>query len=182
MSQSWGEVQERLVEGDSLAFLELGRLITSILRQLRAYDFEDEWDDLRQEVTWAVIENARRGRLRDPQAFVGYVRVITRNKFMDRLKRRIKLREHEVLAWEAECQDLGASESLDPSHSPWPEVEQLPPDERELVLGIYREGFTYGEMAERTGVPLGTLKHRLRRALGRLRISILGVPEKAEGQ
>ena len=30
--------------------------------------------------------NARAGRLRDPKAFVGYVRIITRNKIIDRLK------------------------------------------------------------------------------------------------
>ena len=181
MSESWKEIQERLVEGDALAFLEVGRLITSVLRQLRAYDFEHEWDDLRQEVTWAVIENARRGRLRDPRAFVGYVRVITRNKFMDRLKRRMKLREHEQLAWEREWQEeIAGGIVADPLQSPWQEVDRLPDEERELVIGIYREGYTYEEMSRRSGVALGTLKHRLRRALGKLRTSLLGKAENPD--
>lgn len=184
MSEEWNEIQDRLVKGDPLAFAELGRLITSVLRQLRAYDFEDEWDDLRQDVSWAVIENAKRGRLRDTKAFVGYVRAITRNKFMDRLKRRLKVRENEELAWEAESADLPtASTSTGVGHdaeSPWSEVAQLPTQERELVLGIYREGYTYEEMSSRSGVPLGTLKHRLRRALEKLRTSLVGESEILE--
>jgi RNA polymerase sigma-70 factor (ECF subfamily) len=48
-------------------------------------------------------------------------------------------------------------------------VARLPEEERGLVLGVYREGRTYEEMAERSGVPLGTLKRRLRTALASLR-------------
>jgi hypothetical protein len=40
--RDWMGVQTRLVAGDRLAFLELNRLVTGVLRQLRAYDFQDE--------------------------------------------------------------------------------------------------------------------------------------------
>ena len=40
---------------------------------------------------------------------------------------------------------------------------------RGLVEGVYRQGKTYEEMAEESGIPLGTLKRRLRQALGALR-------------
>jgi RNA polymerase sigma-70 factor (ECF subfamily) len=169
----WGMVQEKLVKGDRLAFLQLGRLITGCLTQLRAYDFQEEWEDLRQEVAWAVIANVRDGRLRDSSAFVGYVRVITRNKFMDRLKKRIRVREHEVLAWDDETARNYAEQSPAPqedeSQELWEEVERLPSEERMLVAGIYGEGKTYQEMSETSGIPLGTLKRRLRSALGVLR-------------
>ena len=89
----WMAVVDRLLAGDRRAFLELNRLVTGFLVQLRAYDFRDEWDDLRQEVIIGVVANARAGRLRDPCAFLGYVRILTRNKFVDRLKTR--LRRHE---------------------------------------------------------------------------------------
>ena len=64
--EDWIEIVGRLVEGDRLAFLQVNRLITGLLAQLRAYDFQEEWEDLRQEVVLAVIANARAGRLRDP--------------------------------------------------------------------------------------------------------------------
>lgn len=171
--KEWADLQERLLAGERLACLELNRLITGVLVQLRAYDFREEWDDLRQEVALAVVENARRDRLRDPRAFVGYVRIITRNKLMDRLKRRLRLREREVLVWDEESARLwaegGPGSHSDLADDPWIEVARLPEPERSLVLGIYREGCTYEEMAERSGLPLGTLKRRLRAALERLR-------------
>ncbi len=172
--RDWLEVQDRLLAGDPLAFLELTRLVTGVLAQLRAYDFQQEWDDLRQEVAMAVIANARKGRLRDPQAFVGYVRIITRNKFIDRLKSRLRRREGEALPWDEEtaratAERPGPAEPLDPADDVWTEVERLPEQERTLVFGVYREGKTYQEMSNESGIPLGTLKRRLRQALDVLR-------------
>src|SRR5262245_52360713 len=108
--EDWSAVLRRLEAGDQAAFLRFQRLITGCLLELRAFDFEDEWDDLRQEVLAAVVANARAGRLRDPQAFAGYVRIITRNKFFDRLKRRLRA-EGEALAWEEETARAAATPS-----------------------------------------------------------------------
>jgi len=171
--QDWLGVQERLLRGDRRAFLELSRLITGVLTQLRAYDFQEEWDDLRQEVAMAVIANARKDRLRDPQAFVGYVRIITRNKFVDRLKRRMRVREHEVLPWDEETAralvEGGSTAPDEEAGELWSAVGDLPEPDRTLVQGVYRDGKTYQEMADESGIPLGTLKRRLRQALGVLR-------------
>jgi DNA-directed RNA polymerase specialized sigma24 family protein len=86
----WMHVVERLAEGDRRAYAQLGRFVTSYLAKLRAYDFRDEWDDLRQEVVVAIVANVRAGRLRDSKALAAYVRVITRNKFIDRLKQHLR--------------------------------------------------------------------------------------------
>lgn len=169
----WSAVVERLQEGDRLAFLELNRLVTGFLTQLRAYDFRDEWDDLRQEVVAAVVENARGGRLRDPKAFVGYVKVITRNKFIDRLKRQMRVREKETLPWDEETARAvaGGEQEVDPEdrRALWAAVEALPDESRRIVQGVYGEGRTYEEMSSVTGVPLGTLKRRLRESVALLR-------------
>jgi RNA polymerase sigma-70 factor (ECF subfamily) len=166
----WPAVLDRLLAGDRLAFLEFNRLVTGFLAQLRAYDFRDEWEDLRQEVLASVVQNARAGRLRDPKAFVGYVKIITRNKFVDRLKRQLRHHEKEALPWDEET---ARAVSIDPADEEtralWTAVEQLPEEQRTLVLGIYREGKTYQEVSETTGVPLGTLKRRLRQSLASLR-------------
>jgi DNA-directed RNA polymerase specialized sigma24 family protein len=98
----WVAVLDRLLAGDQLACLEVSRLVTGVLQRLRAWDFRDEWDDLRQEVLLSIIDNARAGRLRDPQAFLAYTRTITRNKFIDRVKRRLRHKERDTLPWDDE--------------------------------------------------------------------------------
>ncbi|MEW6270195.1 MAG: RNA polymerase sigma factor [Thermodesulfobacteriota bacterium] len=171
-AEDWTEVVERLVAGDELAFLKLARLVTGCLTQLRAYDFQEEWDDLRQEVLLAVLANARAGRLRDPQAFVGYVRIITRNKVMDRLKERLRHHEKERLPW-----DDATAYATAPATGAEPieraalraALAELPGEERRVLDGVYGEGKTYEEVSAETGIPLGTMKRRLRDALATLR-------------
>jgi RNA polymerase sigma-70 factor (ECF subfamily) len=168
----WSEIQRRLLGGDRLAFLRVNRLITGCLGQLRAYDFRDEWDDLRQEVLAAVIANARADRLRDPRAFVGYVRIITRNKFIDRLKRQLRHREKQMLPWDEETARAAAVGPLgrDPRAAEvWGLVATLPDEQRLVIEQVYRAGKTYEEVCASTGLPLGTMKRRLREALRALR-------------
>lgn len=48
-------------------------------------------------------------------------------------------------------------------------VASLPADTRELFHLFFENGFTHPEIAEKTGLPLGTVKTRLRRGLITLR-------------
>ena len=114
--EDWRALQEKLCKGDREALLRLNRLVSGFLARLRAYDFRDEWDDLRQDVALSVVQNARAGRLRDPNAFVGYVRIITRNKFFDHLKRHSRRLEAGALPWD----DATAWSAADPGsrHGP----------------------------------------------------------------
>lgn len=176
----WAALQQRLLAGDRVAFAKFNRLVSGFLRQLRAYDFEDEWDDLRQEVLLAAVANARAGRLRDPKAFVGYVKIITRNKFVDRLERSARAGEKGRLPWDDEA--ARAAVVPEPAEAgfgdAWGAVRELPSEQQRLLEGIYLEGHTYQEMSDRTGVPLGTLKRRLREcfALLRARLAEPGEP------
>ena len=45
----------------------------------------------------------------------------------------------------------------------------LPVIQRELIEAAFFEGFTHGELATRFGVPLGTVKARIRTGLAALR-------------
>ena len=50
-----------------------------------------------------------------------------------------------------------------------PCLEQLEPVRRNCILHAYVEGLTHGEIAERVGAPLGTVKAWIRRSLTALR-------------
>ena len=166
----WVAVLDRLLAGDQLACLEVSRLVTGILRQLRAYDFRDEWDDLRQEVLLSIVDNARAGRLRDPQAFLAYVRTITRNKFIDRVKRRLRHKERDSLPWDDETARGLATPPPDAEAAAlWTAVRELPNEQQRVVEGVFVQGRTYQEVSDDTGIPLGTMKRRLRDAVQALR-------------
>ncbi|MDG2304933.1 MAG: RNA polymerase sigma factor [Candidatus Binatia bacterium] len=177
--QDWTEIQERLLAGDRAAVLQVNRLVSRVLGQLRAWDFAGEWDDLRQEVLLALVSNAQQDRLRDPRAFEGYVRIITRNKFFDRLSLSKRHHERDTQAWEDENQNrvpprgsLEAGWEDDPEANAAglrSEVEHMGEPDRSLLLGTYWAGHTVQEMADTLGLPLGTAKRYQRRALDHLR-------------
>jgi len=48
-------------------------------------------------------------------------------------------------------------------------LQQLPPEQRELLELAFFGGYSHSELAERLGQPLGTVKSRIRVALSRLR-------------
>ena len=171
-AEDWIALLDGIVAGDRLAFAKINRLISGFLVQLRAYDFRDEWDDLRQEVVMSLIANARAGRLRDPQAFLGYVRIITRNKLVDRLKGARRRHERTSVSWDDDAARLIATVA-DPSMAAarelWAAVGDLPDEQQQVLDGIYRQGKTYQMVSDETGIPLGTMKRRLRDALMALR-------------
>ena len=52
----------------------------------------------------------------------------------------------------------------------------LPPEQRQVVVLAYYSGLTHTEIAQRIGIPLGTVKGRMRLALDKLR-DLLTRPE-----
>jgi RNA polymerase sigma-70 factor (ECF subfamily) len=172
--EEWIAILQRFLAGDRVAFLKMNRLITGFLVQLRAYDFRDEWEDLRQEVLMSVVANGRAGRLREPQKFLGYVRIITRNKFIDRLKNQLRHHEKEAFPWDEETARLATAlgavrEETERAADVWSAVRALPANHQRLLEGVYLSGKTYQEVADETGIPLGTVKRWLRDALVTLR-------------
>jgi RNA polymerase sigma factor (sigma-70 family) len=171
-TDDWVGVVDRLLAGDRLALLEIDRLITGVLVQVRGYDVHDEWDDLRGEVLRALVERARAGRLRDGRAVTGYVRILTRHKVVERLK--ASLRQRAAAA--AAVAPSASEPDVDPTAggAMWTAVADLPPDQRLLVDGVYRQGRTYQAVGEAAGVPPGAVKRRLREAFAALRRRLTG--------
>lgn len=48
-------------------------------------------------------------------------------------------------------------------------LDTLPPEQGDLVRQAFYDGLSHREIAERTGIPLGTVKSRIRLAFGKLR-------------
>jgi RNA polymerase sigma factor (sigma-70 family) len=51
-------------------------------------------------------------------------------------------------------------------------LKALPEEQRFVVEHLYLKGFTQSELAEESGIPLGTIKTRLRLAMQQLRITL----------
>jgi RNA polymerase sigma-70 factor (ECF subfamily) len=163
-------VAERLLAGDRAALLRVSRLIASFFVRWRAYDFQEEWPDLVQDVLLAVVDGLQKGRLQQPEALVGYVAAIARHKLADRL-RALRPAEAAEAIWPLE--DLRDSDPFRPPVEGLVEVRlllgKLPEPHRAVVIGVYGEGKTYETVARETGIPLGTVKRYLRVALATLR-------------
>lgn len=128
-------------------------------------------EDVHQEV---FLEVWRRGSSFDPaRASLGtWIMVIARSRAIDHLRRRIP-EPHDP-------QGAGTlmREDEDPSQSPDTLIErwrlavllaELPDDEARILRMRFHEGFSQSEIAERTGIPLGTVKTYMVRGLRRLR-------------
>jgi RNA polymerase sigma-70 factor (ECF subfamily) len=124
---------------------------------------------------WRKIDrfDADRGSLR------GWLMTVIRNRSIDRLRsrrpamdiddadERALLRSGVNPTWEAALRRTSAADVR-------AVLDELPDDQRRAVELAYFEGYTYREVAERTGVPPGTASGRLRLALAKLRDALSG--------
>jgi len=51
-------------------------------------------------------------------------------------------------------------------------MDRLPIEQRDLVRAAFYEDLSHSQIAARTGMPLGTVKSRLRQAIGKLRLAL----------
>ena len=51
-------------------------------------------------------------------------------------------------------------------------LAELPPDQHEVVALAYIDGLSHGEIAQRLGLPLGTVKSRMRMAYQKIRAAL----------
>ncbi len=57
---------------------------------------------------------------------------------------------------------------------------QLPPEQRQVLTQVYMQGKTHQQIADETGLPLGTVKSRVRIGLKKMQTLILGAEKNAE--
>jgi RNA polymerase sigma-70 factor (ECF subfamily) len=102
---------------------------------------------------------------------VAYLRTTARFKFVDRLRRRPSepLDEEQPGRSDALHWPPAGDPSVREGFQIWDRVRELPEEQQTAVMMVYVEGRTYEDAAERSGIPLGSLKRHLRDGLTALR-------------
>jgi RNA polymerase sigma-70 factor (ECF subfamily) len=167
------QLLEAVSRGDRSAFAALYRRTSAKLYGicLRLLGSEAEAQDVLQEVYVTVWQKA--GQFDSARASpITWLAVLTRNKAIDRLRRRPIASEGIEAAAEIEDDspsafDLvgGAEDAARLGHC----LGELEERARTMIRAAFLDGATYPELAEREGVPLGTMKSWIRRGLQRLR-------------
>lgn len=165
------------------AFAELMRRHQSHVDQL-LYKLAPDWQDradLAQEVWLRVYRNIK--KLQEPEKFRGWLSRIATNLFYDELRKRKRVGnaisldaplhagDGNEIDWELPSNDPGPVENL--STQEFYEhlraaIKDLPEGFRATIVLREIEGLSYEEIAEITGVSLGTVKSRIARARLRL--------------
>jgi RNA polymerase sigma-70 factor (ECF subfamily) len=169
----------RVASGDRAAF---GSLYDRFCRPLYSLALkmlanETEAQDLLQEVFLSVWNKASTF---DPARGTAFSWVVTqvRNRAIDRLRsyrRRGELIDafgpdiDSGLEVRSASQNAESSERARDIHGA---MEQLTPEQRQVLRLAYFEGLTQVEIAEKLNQPLGTIKARAHRAMARLRITL----------
>ena len=166
------EILPRVAAGEAramnLCITQYGGIVWSIAK--RYIKDSSEAEDLVQEVFTEIWKKAASfdPALASESTFVG---LIARRRAIDFLRRQGRQPGFEPLA-AAESLPLPTAETSTINCDPETvktSIANLPSDLRQLFHLFFEDGFTHPEIAERTGLPLGTVKTRLRRGLITLR-------------
>ncbi|MEN8891445.1 sigma-70 family RNA polymerase sigma factor [Planktotalea arctica] len=128
---------------------------------------------LAEECTQEVMATLwRKAHMFDPAraSVATWIFTIARNKKIDAL-RKMRRPEPEDLPWgpEAEPDQADAIGLRQETEQLADAIKQLPDKQRKLIEQAYFGDLSHSEIAEITGLPLGTIKSRIRLALDRLR-------------
>lgn len=162
--------------GDRAAFAELVQRRQSSIRNLMRRCCNDVTlaDDLAQQVFLKVWLSIR--TLRKPSAFESWLKRLAINTWLQHV------RKHDALQKAAELKEgyrtvhdsSGVGMDLDSA------LATLSPAERLCVVLSYQDGMSHPEIAEFTGLPLGTVKSHIRRGAERLQELLSAYADHAE--
>jgi len=168
----------RIANGDRVSFEELhsrfaGLVYATVYHVLR--DHQDT-EDISQEVFLSIWKKAKLYHESKGEPMT-WVASLARNRAIDRIRakdRRTRLRD----AVQAEPDTVAPKEIPDASHMTSTlerggivrsAVMQLTPEQRQVIEMAYFAGLSQSQIAEQIDAPLGTVKARMRRGLGKLR-------------
>ena len=157
--------------GDSQAF---GALVGRYMRAAYAVGLSvtgrhDDAEDAAQEAFMVAL--ARLDDCRTPDRFAGWLLTIVRNRARNLVRREV-LRDTDVLPETAAARGRtpeGAAEHAELQERLGTALQRLPEVQREIVLLHDLEGWRHREIAERLGIPSGTVRSHLHVARKSLR-------------
>jgi RNA polymerase sigma-70 factor (ECF subfamily) len=166
----------RVAEGDDGAMTQLVHTFSPLVRGIarRHQSTGSNADDLVQETMLRLWRSADRF---DPAKGneTGFIAAVARNAAIDLLRRRatrpsVPVAEPEELAsMQANGPTTSATDRVATALTVRAALRSLPPAQRELLRLAYYEHLTQPEIAERLGLPVGTVKSRTFQALRTLR-------------
>ncbi len=153
----------------------VSRVYSVALRIVRTPDLAEEVtaDVFMQVWREAARYDASRGRV------LGWLLIISRSRALDLLRRQDEAFSHpdpHELVDEPEAQRSNPQDLLLVTQANTvlhAALSALTPQQRHLLSLAFFKGFTHSEIVEHTGLPLGSVKTHIRRALGQLR-EVLG--------
>jgi len=162
-----------IASGDRLALSNLyertsAKLYGIVLRLLQT---ESDAEEVLQEVFVSVWRNA--GRFDEGRASpITWLCVMARNRAIDRLRRRQIDTAPLDQAYDVAIDELSVLDRLEATQEAGRLrtcLEELDERPRTMIEAAFLDGATYSQLAEREGVPLGTMKSWIRRGLQRLK-------------
>lgn len=181
-------LQARLLARDERALVELVEIATPWLLAVAQGMLADR-DEAEEVVQEAFTIAWRRVDLFDRESgrLIPWLLRITRNRAIDRLRghRRRALKARRLESFQVFGEGSTAPQEPDEAARPgWhvhetvhAALRQLPVDQQAVVHLAYFEGLTHSEIAGRLGIPLGTVKTRLRLAFDKLRTGLASIRE-----
>jgi RNA polymerase sigma-70 factor, ECF subfamily len=127
-----------------------------------------------------MIEVWRRGPTYDPArgSLATWLLTMARSRAIEQLRRRVpEPYDPDVVAREVDRESEDRADELLEHWRMTALIASLPVEQSSLLRMRFYEGLTQREIAERTGVPLGTVKMRMVQALTRLRDMVEEEPE-----
>ncbi|TMJ13810.1 MAG: sigma-70 family RNA polymerase sigma factor [Alphaproteobacteria bacterium] len=161
-----------VARGDSAAMADLYARTSAKLFGicLRVLGNRSEAEEALQETYVAVWRNAAAFDAARASP-ITWLAIVSRNKAIDRLRSRRPAQGLEAAAEVADDRAL-ASELIEDEQERGRLttcIEELEERQRDAIRSAFLDGATYSDLAERDGVPLGTMKSWIRRGLLRLR-------------
>lgn len=156
---------------DRQAFIQLFQLTATKLKAyaMRGGASDPDAEEILQECMINVWRKAHTYNPKHAAASTWLFRLV-RNKRIDFFR---KQRPEQVV----EADDLYSDEAQQPDHELQSDlnnnlvrklIQRLPLEQRQLIYNVYFDGQSHSEIAEHTGLPLGTIKSRLRLAMKKL--------------
>lgn len=171
----WVDHIRRIADhGDKAAFAEL---FTHFAPRVKAFLMKSGTDpSLAEECTQDVMATLwHKSHLFDPNraSAATWIFTIARNRKIDMI-RRTRRPEPEELSWgpEHDPEPADAMALRQQTELLKQALTTLPAKQRELIEQAFYGDLSHREIADRTGLPLGTIKSRIRLALERLRHSV----------